>query len=505
MILTKILHRYILRNFLRTFLITFSVSIFVLVMQFMFHYADDFIGKGMGLGPIAELFFHAALSLVPLSLPLSILLGSLMTFGNLGEKLELLSMKAAGVSLFRIMMPLIIVVGGMSVGSFFFADKVLPKAQVRMWTLIFSVREKSLELNIPEGSFYSGIEGLNIYVREKKDGMLNDVVIYDYSQGFSNTLIILADKGKMEMSKDKTYLLLTLYNGESFENMKEGDEAGKNDSGDSNEIIPYRRETFSRKEIIIDFDSNFNEMSSSFLEGQYVSKNTRQLQRSIDSISARVDSLKSANAVKQVNSVYFDSQSGSTGATRMEENDVIKYRTESLSKIYNQLDSVQKTRVLENAIARCNTVSNDINYDAAVSDWMDGELRRHAIEWHKKFTLAFACFIFLFIGAPLGAIIRKGGMGMPIVISTVMFIVYYIIDNTGYKMAREGLWPVWQGMWLSAEILLPLGIFLTYLAATDNTFVRGEAYLMKVKDLFNKIKNIFYVQAKHNRRGNSRL
>lgn len=497
MILTKILHRYILRNFLRTFLITFSVSIFVLVMQFMFHYADDFIGKGMGLGPITELFFHAALSLVPLSLPLSILLGSLMTFGNLGEKLELLSMKAAGVSLFRIMLPLIILVGGISVGSYFFADNVLPKAQVRMWTLIFSVREKSLELNIPEGSFYSGIEGLNIYVREKKDGMLNNVVIYDYSQGFGNMLIILADKGKMEMSKDKTYLLLTLYNGESFENIKEGT-GPVSDNSDSNEIIPYRRETFSKKEIIIDFDSNFNEMSSSFLEGQYVSKNTRQLQRSIDSIAAKVDSVKIANATKQVNSVYFDSQTGSANATKMAENDAIKYRAESLSKIYNQLDSVQKTRVLENAISRCSTVSNDINYDAAITDWMDGELRRHAIEWHKKFTLAFACFIFLFIGAPLGAIIRKGGMGMPIVISTVMFIVYYIIDNTGYKMAREGLWPVWQGMWLSAEILLPLGVFLTYLAATDNTFVRGEAYLMKVKDLFNKIKNIFHVQAKHN-------
>ena len=168
MILTKILHRYILRNFLKTFFITFTVSIFVLVMQFMFHYADDFIGKGMGLGPIAELFFHAALSLVPLSLPLSILLGSLMTFGNLGEKLELLSMKAAGISLFRIMLPLIILIIGISVGSYFFADNILPKAQVRMWTLIFSVREKSLELNIPEGSFYNGIEGLNIYVREKK-------------------------------------------------------------------------------------------------------------------------------------------------------------------------------------------------------------------------------------------------------------------------------------------------------------------------------------------------
>ena len=239
-------------------------------------------------------------------------------------------------------------------------------------------------------------------------------------------------------------------------------------------------------------------MSSSFLDGQYVSKNTRQLQHSIDSISARVDSAKAANAAKQVRNVYFDSQSGTKEATKMEVNDAIKYRAESLDKIYSQLDSAKKIRVLENAMARCNTVSNDITYDTAVTDWMEGELRRHAIEWHKKFTLAFACFIFLFIGAPLGAIIRKGGMGMPIVISTVMFIVYYIIDNTGYKMAREGIWPVWQGMWLSAEILLPLGIVLTYLAATDNTFISGEAYIIKLKVLFKNIKKVFHVQAKHN-------
>lgn len=502
MILSKILHRYVLRNFLKTFLITFTVSIFVLVMQFMFHYADDFIGKGMGLGPIAELFFHATMSLVPLSLPLSILLGSLMTFGNLGEKLELLSMKAAGVSLFRIMLPLIILVGGISIASFFFADKVLPKAQVRMWTLIFSVREKSLELNIPEGSFYSGIDGINIYVGEKKGGMLKDMIIYDFSNGFENTSIIVANEGKMEMSKDKTYLLLTLYDGESFENLTEGSE-DKRKKRYSNDIIPYRRETFSKKEVIIDFDSNFNEMSSSFLEGQYVSKNTAELQHSIDSISQKVDSVKASHADKQIKSVYFDNRAGVAEAIRGYDENIEKYRHDTFIKLYSQLDSIKKVRVLENAISRASTVSNDINYDASITDWMDGELRRHAIEWHKKFTLAFACFIFLFIGAPLGAIIRKGGMGMPIVISTILFIVYYIIDNSGYKMAREGICQVWQGMWLSAEILLPLGIVLTYLAATDNTFISGEAYLMKMKDLIKKIKTIFHAKVKHNRGGDS--
>lgn len=498
MILNKIIHRYVLKNFLKTFAITFFVSLFVLVMQFMFHYADDFIGKGAGLLPIIKLFFYSALSLVPLSLPLSILLGALMTFGNLGERLELLSMKAAGISLFRIMMPLIIFVAALSIGSFFFADKVLPVAQVKMWTLVFSIREKNPELNIPEGSFYSDIDGINMYVKEKRNGYMYDVVIYDLSNGFENMGIILADKGKLEMSSDKTYLLMTLYDGESFENMTEG---GRKNHTSNQDIIPYRRESFSKKEIIIDFNSNFAEINSSFLEGQYVSKDTKALKHSLDSIQLKIDSAFLSNSKRQ-QQAYFESTTTQKITEETSNSGEPSIHKLDFYEIYSSLDSTKHLRVVEMAQARCQTIDNDVNYQKATTDWMKSEWRVHGIEWHKKFTLAFACFIFLFIGAPLGAIIRKGGMGMPIVISTILFIIYYIIDNTGYKIAREGIWDVWQGMWLSPSILLPIGVFLTYLAATDNTVLNGAFSMSDVKDFFKKLKQYInpkkYVQTKHN-------
>ncbi|MCQ2369866.1 MAG: LptF/LptG family permease [Paludibacteraceae bacterium] len=480
MIIDKTLHRYILRNFIRVFSITFFVSLFVLLMQFMFRYADDFIGKGVGFVAMAQFFFYAALSLIPLSLPLSILLGSLMTFGNFGERLELLSMKAAGISLFRIMSSLIIFIALLSIGSFYFADNILPKTQVDMWTLVFSIREKSPELQIPEGSFCSDIDGMNIYVKDKhSNGRLNDVIIYDYSNGFENTGIILAKEGSLEMSQDKKYLMLTLYNGESFENLNQGPQ-----SRVTSDIIPYRRESFSKKEVIIDYDANFNEINGDYLNDDYVSKNTTQLQHTIDSVSHRVDSIKQRNVEKTINQTYFDY----TNVHLATKNADQIASQKSVHSIYAGLDSLAKKNVIENAIIRCNNVSNDIDYDMSITNWLEGEIRRHAIEWHKRYTLAFACFIFLFIGAPLGAIIRKGGMGMPIVLATVIFIIYYIIDNAGYKMAREGIWPAWQGMWLSASILLPFGILLTYLAATDNTIMNAEAVWITIKEFFKTIK-----------------
>ncbi len=483
MIIDKTLHRYILRNFLRVFSITFFVSLFVLLMQFMFRYADDFIGKGVGFVTMAQFFFYAALSLIPLSLPLSILLGSLMTFGNFGERLELLSMKAAGISLFRIMSSMIIFIALLSIGSFYFADNILPKTQVDMWTLVFSIREKSPELQIPEGSFCSDIDGMSIYVKDKhRNGMLNDVIIYDYSNGFENTGIILAKEGSLDMSQDKKYLMLTLYNGESFENLDQGSKPRA-----SSDIIPYRRETFSKKEIIIDYDANFNEINGDYLNDDYVSKNTTQLQHTIDSVTVRVDSLKAANANKIVNQTYFGSENVKTATTATPEY-FEKYNSEYAKEIYAQLDSTNKIMVVDNAVTRCNNVANDIDYESSITDWLEGEIRRHAIEWHKRYTLAFACFIFLFIGAPLGAIIRKGGMGMPIVLATIIFIIYYIIDNAGYKMAREGIWPAWQGMWLSAEVLLPFGILLTYLAATDNTIMNAESMWITIKEFLKTAK-----------------
>ena len=477
----KHIDRYILKSFFKTFTITFVGSIFVLVMQFMFRYVDDLVGKGVGFAVLAEFFANACLTLVPLSLPLSILIGSLMTFGNLGERLELLAMKAAGISLFRIMRSLTIVMILVSIGSFYFSDYILPPTQVRMWTLLFSIREKSPELDIPEGSFYNEITGRNIYVGKKINGTLRDVIIYDYSNGFDNTTIILADTGYISLTEDKKNLLLRLHSGESFENLRQNEEKKK-----ASKIIPYRRETFSKKELIIDYDANFNEMSSDFLDGQYVSKNTTELQQTVDSIQKTIDDyiLRSQRQVHFT--TYFNKDHKSTQQsidTTMQQ----ATHVEPIWQRYLNMNKAEKRRIVNAATARSRVIQSEIIYRKNDVNWLNAEQRRHAIEWHKRYTLPFACFIFLFIGAPLGSIIRKGGMGLPLVISTLLFIVYYIIDNTGYKMAREGIWEVWQGMWLSAFILLPLGIILTYMAATESTIMNGESY----KNAITKIFTIF--------------
>lgn len=476
----KHIDRYILKNFLKTFIVTFVASIFVLVMQFMFRHVDDLVGKGVGFLVLGEFFINACLTLVPLSLPLSILIGSLMTFGNLGERLELLAMKAAGISLFRIMRSLIVLMLLISIGSFYFSDNVLPPTQVRMWTLLFSIREKSPELDIPEGSFYSEITGRNIYVGKKVNGRLHNVVIYDYSNGFDNTTIIVADTGYISLTEDKKNLILRLHSGESFEHLRQGEDKKENAST----IIPYRRETFSRKEMVIDFDANFNEMNSDFLDGQYVSKNTTELQQTVDSIQIRIDDYSSSSQRKVHTATYFNKDLKTTAQSIDTTSVQLKTQLIDMEEKYLKMTKAEKRRIVNAATARSRVVQSEIIYRKNDFEWLSAEQRRHAIEWHKRYSLPFACFIFLFIGAPLGAIIRKGGMGMPLVLSTLLFITYYIIDNTGYKMAREGIWEVWQGMWLSAFILLPLGIILTYMAATESTIMNGESYKNAIKKIF---------------------
>ena len=474
---------------MRTFSITFFAAVFILVMQFMFRYVDEMVGKGVGIAVLGEFFFYAALSVVPLALPLSILLGSLMTFGNLGERLELLAMKAAGISLFKIMKSLIVLIGLVSVGSFYFANNILPKTQVRMWTLLFSMREASPELDIPQGAFYNGITGRNIYVEQKKNGLLLDVAIYDYSKGFNNTGIILADTGTLKLTEDKKHIVLTLKNGECFENLQDGNQ----DNHRNNKIIPYRRETFGRKELIIDFDANFNELDSKFLEDQYIAKKIDELQQTVDSIGMRTGQRISIEDQHRRKNTYFNrSNKDASEVTVFNDSssniNVISY---TLQSKFAGLTNANKKTALQQALNKTRPVVDRQRTYYADVEWLKAEARRHEIEMYKRYTLAFACFIFLFIGAPLGAIIRKGGMGMPVVLSTILFIIYYIIDNTGYKMAREGIWEVWQGMWLSAAILLPFGILLTYMAATESSIMNGESYIMAFKKIFNKNNVIF--------------
>ena len=462
----KKIDSYVFKNFFTLFLMTFLICIFILLMQFLWKHVAELIGKGISWSVLAEFFLYAIFSLVPMALPLAVLLASLMTFGNLGENFELTAMKAAGISLFRIMRPLIILIVIVCIGAFYFSNYVLPIAQTKLWTLIFSLKQKSPEFDIPVGEFYSGINGVNIYVRKKEDKLLKDMMIYDFSGGFDNATVMVADSGRVQFSKDNKYLLLTLYDGESFANLQ------KQRISSSSSSVPYRRETFKLKEILLDFDTEFNRYDESLLQDQHVSKNIKQLTLSIDSVSKIV----AQRGIEQANEItkfhYLGREDypvqilkDSTAA------DLSKFNPDSVFLSFNQASMLRATST---AIERAKSMKDKILFNKIMLEEPESYVKRHKIEWNKKFTLSFACLIFFFIGAPLGAIIRKGGIGTPIVISVIMFIIYYIIDNTGYKLARDGIWSTTEGMWLSSSILLPIGIYLTYRAVIDASLINPD-------------------------------
>lgn len=490
----KRLYLFVLQTFLPLFLMTFFICLFIVLMQFLWRYIDDLVGKGLDVAVIAELFFYAALTMVPLALPLAILLASLMAFGNLGEHFELTAMKSAGVSLIRVMSPLIIFLTFVSVGAFFFQNNVLPKAQVKMWSLLLSMRQKSPELDIPEGVFYDQITGYNLFVKNKdrETGILREMMIYDVSKGYNGYAnIIVADSGKLSMTTDKKYLYLQLYSGESFEDLKDSRKgARRNDAG-----MLYRRESFKTKEIMIPFDATFNRMGDETMSNQYIGKDLNELNHTIDSLTLRVDSVGNRLA----NELRGEPLCGvpSRRVVYKENKQIVEYykpvimnQPLDVDSIINSASVNDRRNIIEAAKNKAERLKQEMQFKGYSLEDNLANMRRHEIELQKKFTLSFACLIFFFIGAPLGAIIRKGGLGVPIVISVFLFIVYYIIDNTGYKLARDGHWIVWEGIWLSSEVLLPLGIFLTYKAVNDSAVFNPDAY----RNFFRRLTGLHQVR-----------
>ena len=472
MVIIKRLHTYMLQRFLPLLAMTFFICLFIVLMQFLWKSIDDLVGKGLDVSVIGELFFYAALTMVPMALPLAVLLASLMVFGNLGENFELTAMKASGISLFRIMKPLTIVMVFIAIGAFFFQNNVMPVAQTKMYSLLFSVRQKSPEVEIPQRSFYDAIPNMNLYVESKnpETGMLYDMIIYDLSRGMDNTRVILADSGLFNFTKDKTRLFLDLHHGEMFENMRDNNMGTSSNST----YLPFRREHFSEKQIYFPFDANFNRIDEEGIRSQFVGQNVSQLLQSIDSIGHQVDSIGANYANELKHTPYF-------GIVPQ-----IKERTPEGRPVYEPIREVQMTEPLDidslfqapdptyarnyvsTALSKAKRQQQEYQFRSLVLADQAKLMRRHDIELERKFTLSFAIIIFFFIGAPLGAIIKKGGIGTPLVISVLLFIVYYLIDNMGYKMARDGKVPVWEGIWLSSMVLLPLGIFLTYKAVGDS-------------------------------------
>ncbi len=478
-----------LQRFLPLLTMTFFICLFIVLMQFLWKSIEDLVGKGLSVGVICELFFYAALSMVPTALPLAVLLASLMVFGNLGEKFELTAMKASGISLFRIMRPLIVFMAFLAVGAFFFQNDVLPIAKTKMWTLLFSVRQKSPEVEIPARSFYDQIPNMNLYTESKnpETGMLYGMILYDLSRGYDNTRVILADSGRFNFTEDKTRLFLHLYSGEMFENMR-----GNSMGASSSRYMPFRREHFDDKQIYFPFDANFNRIDEGGMRSQYIGQNVRQLMHSIDSIGREVDSVGTQYATEIRNAPYF----GLTRTITQRQPDGTFENIERPQVALDQpidIDSIITARgpslqksYLTQALAKAKRQKQEYMYRSLALSEQAKLMRRHDIEMQRKFTLSFACIIFFFIGAPLGAIIKKGGLGMPLVISVLLFIVYFLIDNAGYKMARDGKMPVWEGIWLSSFVLLPMGVFFTYKAVGDSAVFNMDAYRNFFRRLIGK-------------------
>lgn len=462
---------FVLKSFGFMFVGTFFICLFIFIMQALWLYVDELVGKGIPMDVLARFFYYTALALVPKSLPLAVLLAALITFGNFGERVELTAMKAAGVPLIRVMSPLIVLCVGLGVVSFYFQNVTVPHANLQMQTLLISMKQKSPELEIPEGAFYDGIENYNLYVKRKDNntGMLYGVVIYNLSNGFENATVLKADSGRLETTADKQHLKMILYHGEQFENLKDGQINSKN--------IPYRREQFGEKTMLIEFNNDFDVMDGSFLSGNAMNKNMIQLNHDIDSLTAVQDSIGRAY-FQQLNKNTYASYNLTKSDTAklaefVEEEQLTRINVDSL---FHSATRDQRQKWLKNEESRINNLKNETALKTKTVFNADKNIRRHQIEWLNKITLSLACLVFFLIGAPLGAIIRKGGLGMPIVVSVFTFIVYYIIDNSGNNLAKEGAVPVWWGRWVSTFVLGPLGIFLTYQANKDSGVFNADLY-----------------------------
>jgi lipopolysaccharide export system permease protein len=466
----KKLYWFILKSYLGPLVMTFFIAIFILLMQFLWKYIDDLVGKGLEWYVIAKLLFFASSTFVPYALPLAILLSSLMTFGNLGEHYELVAMKSAGISLSKIMRPLIIVSILISLMGFYFSNVILPTANLKFLSLLFDIREKKLAFNIKEGVFYNGIDGYVIRVGKKdQDGnTIRDVMIYDHTKHEGNTSLTVATWGKMELTPDKRFLTFRLYSGTNYEE--------RTDLRNSNITHPFQQTKFSEQYQQFDLSTfQLSRTDEKLFKNNYEMLNTGQLAKSIDSIQ-KATTAEQKNFDKQfIHNYYF------LVALDTSKRNVQPVKAGTIVKPPNNpligFTSADRSRIRETAKNSASSVSEILKSNAENYYGKEKNLHRYQIALHKKFTFSIACFLLFFIGAPLGAIIRKGGLGLPAVISTIFFILFWILSITGEKYAVEGVLKAYQGMWIAPAVLLPIGVFLTYKATVDASLLDVDAWI----------------------------
>jgi lipopolysaccharide export system permease protein len=458
-------------------------------MQFIWLWVEDLVGKGLEAFIILKIMFYAAAMLVPMALPLAVLLASVMTFGNLGEHFELTAMKTSGISLWRIMSPLIFFIIALSIGAFYFSNIVLPYTNIKYAGLLYDISRKRPELNIKTGVFNNDIDGYSIKVDDKNSstGMMYGFMIYDHTKQRGNSEVIVADSGEMNITVDQKNMIVSLYNGSNYSEMKE-----KNNSGQKE--FPYRQDFFTKETIIFKLpDISLKKSDESLFERHYEILNTKQLSIAIDSLKNDYTEKTNSFNDKILKYNYFKHEKKyekTKDKTKLIKDSLSKYKKPEELKVSKNLDSIflnlsenNKLQALETALSSAERMKINIENDYMSTYNRFKWLKKHQLAWYKKFSMSFACLIFFFIGAPLGSIIRKGGFGLPILISIVLFIFYYILHRVGEKAATEGVFPVIIGAWLAAAVLFPLGVYITYKATKDSKIINTQ----KFEQIFSSI------------------
>jgi len=488
----KKLHVLVIKSFVGPFILTFFFVIFILLMQFLWKYIDDLIGKGLEMNVISEFLLYTSASLVPMALPLAVLLASLMTFGNLAENLELLAFKSSGISLVRIMAPVMLISGIIAIGAFMFANFVMPVTNLKMRSLLYDIQQQRPELTIKPGVFDNTLEGYSIRIgsRDSKTSLLKDILIFDHTKKQGNIRVTVADSGYMKMSADEKHLLLTLYNGHTYEEMQKQKKEKKHIKS-----YPHQREHFEHQDLIIEMTGfGLNRTDENLFRNAFSMLNIDQLKHFEDSLGMDLDTLlndfqttiektlvdKPKNLLIKRNRILSDS------ARAAMDRDTMTVEKLHVDTLYAQLNKLEQRRAITQAITYARSNKSITKSNVGTNEWKTSKLRRYQIEIQRKYTLSLLCMIFFFIGAPLGAIIRKGGLGMPVIVSVLLFLIYYVISMTGEKFVREDILPPFAGMWISTFILVPISILLTYKAANDSVIMNVETYFLWAKNLWQR-------------------
>lgn len=462
----KILSRWLLKAFFGPFVLTFCIVLFVLMMQFLWVYIDDLVGKGLEWYIIAEVLFYASASFVPLALPLAVLLSSIMTFGNLGEFYELTAVKSAGVSLWRFARPLTFLVVLMMLGALYFSNTLLPISRLKFGSLLYDIQQKKPALSLKPGRFYTEIENYAIRIGKKSEDntLLEDILIYDHTEGRGNTMVIVAKSGRMEQSADERFLKLHLFEGYSYEEIapKEGQYYRR----------PHMRTSFKEQEIQFDLSAfTLKRTDEELFKDYYAMLNLSQLGKVIDSLEN--DYHKRDKELLAITDNFYQFQKDSLFTKAVASAGAIQNLGNNWFK---QLDKNEQQEILQDAI---NNVQSIKGYTVMRDREMEGRrtiLNRHYLEGHRKFSLSFACFLLFLVGAPLGAIIRRGGLGLPMLFSIILFLVYHVVSMTSEKLARDSLVEVHLALWISSFVLLPVGTFLLIKANNDSRLFDAGSY-----------------------------